>query len=53
MAYTTLCKHKNLLEGELSAFSTDDGEGESRFEESARYRDTMIDAGRGHLVRHL
>lgn len=24
-----------------------------RFEDSASYRDGLIDAGRGHLVRHL
>jgi nitrite reductase/ring-hydroxylating ferredoxin subunit len=26
MSYITLCKHKNMMEGELAAFSTDDGE---------------------------
>lgn len=26
MSYITLCKHKNLTEGELAAFSTDDGD---------------------------
>lgn len=24
-----------------------------RYEETARYRESVIDAGRGHLVRHL
>lgn len=30
-----------------------DDDDTGRYDESASYRDSMIDAGRGHLVRHL